>query len=267
MSRRSEKTIKRLYAISQNQCAFPNCTARLVDSASGKVTGRICHIKGNRPGAKRYDPAQTEEERQSYDNLILMCPSHHDIIDNDEVTYPVERLKAMKSEHESNSRVSESISDVLVNQFLVTLENNILQNGSIIVTHNQMGGQVAHSITNIGPQPRRLTEAVQKQIAWRLLQLEPHSYEIEVNSDDADGRTLAYQITQILNTANWTCRTFASSIFPRPMIGITISFPAKSPAVTEFIAGLRHAEFRITEAVLPTLGYVHILIGYRENAT
>ena len=54
-----QKTIKRLFAVSGNQCYLPNCTNPLIHKASGKVTGRICHIKGNKPDGPRYDPNQT----------------------------------------------------------------------------------------------------------------------------------------------------------------------------------------------------------------
>jgi hypothetical protein len=48
---------KRLFAMSRNRCAFPNCQQPLVDQG-GKVTGRICHIRAGQPGGPRYDAAQ-----------------------------------------------------------------------------------------------------------------------------------------------------------------------------------------------------------------
>jgi hypothetical protein len=150
-------TVKRLFAVSGNQCAFPKCRVPLVDPPSGKVTGRICHIKGRRPGSPRYDSQQTDTERHSFENLILMCPTHHDIIDADEESYTVERLQRIKATHEAaHPRVSEPTGNV-VQQLLAAIEGNVVIDGSIIFTHNQMGGQVAHSIINVGPQPRHLS--------------------------------------------------------------------------------------------------------------
>ena len=57
-------------------CAFPGCTEILVDKA-GLLLGEVCHICGDKPGAKRYDPAQTEAKRQSFSNLIVLCANHH----------------------------------------------------------------------------------------------------------------------------------------------------------------------------------------------
>ena len=86
----SAPTIKRLFAVSGNTCAFPGCNIPLVDATSGKVTARICHIKARQPGGPRYDAQQTEDERHAFENLVLMCPMHHDVIDSDAETYTVE---------------------------------------------------------------------------------------------------------------------------------------------------------------------------------
>ena len=88
MSSPSVATIKHLFAVSGNLCAFPKCTSPLIHF--GKVTGRICHIKGAKPGSARYDENQGDEDRHDYQNLILMCPIHHDVIDADEIGYPVD---------------------------------------------------------------------------------------------------------------------------------------------------------------------------------
>jgi hypothetical protein len=144
------QTLKKLFALSGNVCAFPNCPAPIVDTDSGVVVGDICHIKGRSEGGPRYDPDQTEEERNGYENLLLMCVAHNRIVDGKKTrdTYPVERLQEFKRSHESRYRgsvVDGVASDELVEQFAVA--------GSVIVTHNQSGGQNAHTITNIYADP------------------------------------------------------------------------------------------------------------------
>lgn len=98
----STATIKRLFALSNNQCAFPKCASSLVEG--NKVTGKICHIKARKPGGSRYDHNQTELERHTFSNLVLMCGLHHDIIDADEEAYTVEYLHRLKAKHESSAR-------------------------------------------------------------------------------------------------------------------------------------------------------------------
>ena len=70
MSSPSVATIKRLFAVTGNKCAFPRCPLALVDEASGKVTGRICHIKARQVGGPRFDRDQSDDERNAFENLI-----------------------------------------------------------------------------------------------------------------------------------------------------------------------------------------------------
>jgi hypothetical protein len=101
MKAASEQTIKRLFALSKNRCAFPDCTTAIIQP-SGTVTGKVCHIKARRPNGPRYDPKQTDEERNAPENLILLCSVHHDIVDNEYQKYTVELLKSLKETHEQN---------------------------------------------------------------------------------------------------------------------------------------------------------------------
>jgi hypothetical protein len=143
----SVRIVKRLFAVSGNRCAFPGCKIPLVDPVSGKVTGRICHIKAHSPGGPRYDPLQTDEERHGYANLLLMCPIHHDVIDTDVDSYTVERLQTIKAQHEAQHADGSEPSDQVVEKILIN--SNTIIDGSILFVQNQIGGQVAHSITNV----------------------------------------------------------------------------------------------------------------------
>lgn len=100
VSRRSPKldVVRALFARSGNRCAFPGCTAHLVNERNLFV-GQICHIEAAEPGGERYNPQQTDDERRDYQNLILMCYPHH-VETNDIEVYTVERLKLMKEHHE-----------------------------------------------------------------------------------------------------------------------------------------------------------------------
>jgi hypothetical protein len=100
----SKTTIKKLFALSGNQCAFPNCPHELVD-IKGNILGQICHIEAANPGGERYNPNQTDDQRAAFENLILLC-GHHHIVTNDFEYYPVEVLKQMKVEHEARFQSS-----------------------------------------------------------------------------------------------------------------------------------------------------------------
>jgi hypothetical protein len=132
----SQQTTKRLFALSGNRCAFPGCPLELV--RDDVVIAEICHIKARKPGEARYDPQQTDEERHSFENLILMCNPHHKDIDSDEVTYTVERLTEMKAKHEaSTNRMSdEDAWKAAVSLFSVNQSGGITANSVHVKTLN-----------------------------------------------------------------------------------------------------------------------------------
>jgi ribosomal protein S15P/S13E len=98
-------TIRALFALSGNQCAFPGCTQPLINEKN-QFIGQICHIEAALPGAERYNPNQSDEERSGHENLILFCYPHH-VETNDVSEYTVEKLKAVKREHEAKFEKSD----------------------------------------------------------------------------------------------------------------------------------------------------------------
>jgi hypothetical protein len=95
MSAISLKTVKHLWASSANRCCHPGCAQEMVTD-SGQVVGEICHITASRPKGPRYDPKLTAEERDAFANLILLCPTHHKIVDADPVRYTSDLLRDLK---------------------------------------------------------------------------------------------------------------------------------------------------------------------------
>jgi hypothetical protein len=101
----SEKTIKLLWANAAGRCAFPGCGALLCMPDSGSsapyTIGEMAHIRGEKAGASRNDAGQAAKERDGYANLILLCPTHHTLIDKpeNEAAYSVNFLLNMKLQH------------------------------------------------------------------------------------------------------------------------------------------------------------------------
>ena len=196
-------TTKRLFAVCGNRCAFPKCSLQLVDSPSGKVTGRICHIKARQPGGPRYDSSQTEEQRQDFANLLLLCPIHHDVIDDDPEAYTVGRLTKMKADHERSHVAVTEPDDVVARQLIAAIENNVVTQGSIIFTQNQLGGQVAHSIQNFGPQPRQFSQAAASALVADLRHHPAEDIDLVHNMGDAETYQLAAHLKLALEGAGW----------------------------------------------------------------
>ena len=67
------------------------------------MIGKAAHIHAAAPGpgARRYLPSMTREERTDISNAIWLCATHADLIDRDEATYTADVLREMKAEHEA----------------------------------------------------------------------------------------------------------------------------------------------------------------------
>ena len=113
-----QNTIKVLCALSGNQCAHPECTETLVKPTPGKsddlFIGRICHICPISPKGPRGKNEFPEKELNAPENLILLCPNHHTIVDGQYEDYPVDMLKEWKQKHESEmeKRLSEDLASI-----------------------------------------------------------------------------------------------------------------------------------------------------------
>jgi len=98
----SLKTHKMLWGRSANRCAY--CRRELVLDASEtddeSVIGDACHIVAKEPSGPRGDSSLTPEQRDRYDNLILLCKVHHKLVDDQPNTFTVECLKEMRAAHE-----------------------------------------------------------------------------------------------------------------------------------------------------------------------
>lgn len=94
-------TIKKLFANSGGVCAFPGCSIRLIDDKTGAILGEMCHITSVSPNGPRFDQLLTDKERNSYDNLVIFCATHHSLIDKSPKFYTIEKLKEIKINHEA----------------------------------------------------------------------------------------------------------------------------------------------------------------------
>ena len=95
----TKKVLRELFLKSGNECAFPACTHKLI-SSSGVFIAEICHIEAALEGGERFNSNQINEQRRSFENLILLCHAHHKITD-DVHEYTVKRMKEIKLQHES----------------------------------------------------------------------------------------------------------------------------------------------------------------------
>jgi len=145
----SKHIIKKLYAFSGNQCAFPDCNEELIIE-NGTVVSEMCHIEGIAPKAPRHNPMLTPEQTNDFSNLIVLCLKHHAIIDEEKSSCTVDVLKKMKRDHENNFLKSQyQISEQLVEKIQKNFEGQLnihTGSGNQFVTGS---GDITVGITSI----------------------------------------------------------------------------------------------------------------------
>ena len=94
-----------LWAHSGALCGYPECRVICVlqanDNDPSAVIEQIAHIEANSHSGPRANPNLSQQERNSYENLILLCPTHHVLVDAQASTYTVEMLRTWKAAQET----------------------------------------------------------------------------------------------------------------------------------------------------------------------
>ena len=102
----SQATRNRLYADSGGYCQRPECGSDLFHTSSTKRTtiAEVAHVISASEAGPRSPSLPLNRDLNHYDNLILLCPNCHTLIDKDEEAYPVETILEWKSQHRETIR-------------------------------------------------------------------------------------------------------------------------------------------------------------------
>lgn len=98
-----EKVKYDLWFAAHGRCEFAGCNKILfrhgitMDKCN---ISNFAHIIGDSAKGPRGHEKKSEELSKDFNNLILLCPECHKLIDSDEEKYTVEVLKKMKKDHE-----------------------------------------------------------------------------------------------------------------------------------------------------------------------
>jgi len=99
-----QQDIEMLWGPSAGRCANPECRRVCVKEGTPEdpaaVVGENAHIIAHRDKGPRGDPAMPPDSRDRYENLILLCPTCHTMVDKQRSTYTPEVLRKWKAEHE-----------------------------------------------------------------------------------------------------------------------------------------------------------------------
>ncbi|MDR3483117.1 MAG: HNH endonuclease signature motif containing protein [Burkholderiaceae bacterium] len=101
----SDNDYKILWGRAAGICSNPSCDEDLtvmLNGGGGYNVGEMAHVIARSPGGPR---GQADGGADTYDNLILLCPTCHRKIDKaPEGTYPEEMIFRWKAEHEGSIR-------------------------------------------------------------------------------------------------------------------------------------------------------------------
>ncbi|MDR6548141.1 hypothetical protein J2810_004228 [Chryseobacterium rhizosphaerae] len=94
-------TQKKLFADSAGYCQNPGCNKNLfIEIGDSKFQiAEMAHIISAGDKGPRAEPLLTATEKGDFDNLILLCPTCHTIIDKAEEQYPVALINEWKKSH------------------------------------------------------------------------------------------------------------------------------------------------------------------------
>ena len=101
-----------LYVSSAGLCQLPSCRQPLLHHASTRTplnVGEKAHIISFKVKGARGSHANRPKDINRIDNLMLLCPSCHKLVDDNEAEYPVQRLRQFKRQHEADVRHTQKL--------------------------------------------------------------------------------------------------------------------------------------------------------------
>lgn len=134
----STDTLRRLFALSGNQCARPNCPTVLL-SAGGTLVGEVAHIAAESPGGPRFDSKLSEADRRAFENLLLLCSTCHTLVDKEPETYTKAKLRKWKRDREARF---EAVGDLLRKSYLNEITDDSEATGATLPV--SLSGYVAY---------------------------------------------------------------------------------------------------------------------------
>lgn len=136
----SQKDLKKLWGLSAGRCSHPDCNYQCVNALNKDaddehtIIGEMAHIIAQSPSGPR---GQTSPGKDIYENLILLCPTHHREIDKSpEGTFSIEEIHEWKNKHEKRVRDSLEINELDSIEIVArTIKKLLIQNHSIWKTY------------------------------------------------------------------------------------------------------------------------------------
>ena len=170
-----------LWSRSGGLCTFPDCGVICVlpanDNDPAVTLGVIAHIESLSDDGPRANPSLTIQQRNSYNNLIILCGTHHTQVDAQPNTYTVELLRTWKAAQEERHE-----------EFLVQAMRDITFTELAQITNSIVNGEQPpiSPITAVPPQEKMarngLTEQSSRLFTMGLVQTQLVQRYVETTS-------------------------------------------------------------------------------------
>jgi hypothetical protein len=168
--------LKKLWGLAAGRCSRPGCDDECIrylgDAAT--VIGEMAHVIAKKPSGPRGVAAGGDD---SYENLILLCPTHHTEIDKAPAgTFPVELLLEWKAQHEAQVKTA-FVSPIFTNiaEIANWIQRLLIENRAVWKTYGpeSLAAQanpisnlsevwVLRKLSTIVPNNRRICDAIKK---------------------------------------------------------------------------------------------------------
>lgn len=216
----SQETIKVLWGISGSRCA--KCRTNIILERDGKdpsPIAQMAHIEGLNPNSARYNPDMTDEQRNSIENLILLCPTCHTTIDKDPQQYTVSRLKEIKKDHEEwiDEQLTSSLPQVtfaeleVITKYLVSTPiHQSKENLTVVppgekIKKNNLSDEVANLITRgmigVGQVKEYLNKNLDPEFSERLKNGFVEKY-IELKKQNLSGNEIFFDMLRFASSSS-----------------------------------------------------------------
>lgn len=180
-------TRKRLWSNAGGYCSYPGCKQRLLVPVEADmeevVVGEECHIVAQGESGPRAPTSLTEDEqsqwqsliddRDGYQNLILLCGVHHKVIDRDVANHPVDRLIELRQAHEQE--IDERLSPEQRNENVIEVRYAaIVDEWARRIQIDQWDGQISR-VTVSGAMRKNVLEDLRILNDWLLRRVWPRT--------------------------------------------------------------------------------------------
>lgn len=118
-----------LMAKTAGRCQFEGCNKIIYEDWLTKEQlnfGEYAHIIASSPNGPRGDKKLSKELNKDISNIMILCPTHHKLIDNNQKEFSVQRLTKMKEEHQKRIQINTSIAQDKKSHIII-YEGNIGQ--------------------------------------------------------------------------------------------------------------------------------------------